>query len=54
MSILKNCSLYQAAFNNNNKWFKNNLEYQDIIDNYLPCFNEQNNTLEIVLHKDIS
>ena len=45
-------SSQDVVINNNNKWFKNNLEYQDIIDNYLPCFNEQNNTFEIVLHKD--
>ena len=45
-------SSQDVVINNNNKWFKNNLEYQDIIDNYLTCFNEQNNTLEIVLHKD--
>jgi hypothetical protein len=45
-------SSQDVVINNNNKWFKNNLEYQDIIDNYSPCFNEQNNTLEIVLHTD--
>ena len=45
-------SSQDVVINNNNKWFKNNLEYQDIIDNYVPCFNEQNNTFEIVLHKD--
>lgn len=45
-------SSQDVVINNNSKWFKNNLEYQDIIDNYLTCFNEQNNTLEIVLHKD--
>jgi len=41
-----------TVIKNNNNWFQNNLEYQDIIDNYLPCFDEQNNTLEIVLHND--
>jgi hypothetical protein len=45
-------SSQDVVINNNNTWFQNNLEYQDIIDNYLPCFNEQNNTLEIILHKD--
>ena len=44
----------EAVIKNNSKWFKNNLEYQDIIDNYTPCFDEQNNTLNVILHNDYS
>ena len=44
----------EEVIKNNNKWFQNNLEYQDIIDNYIPCFDEQNNTLNVILHNDYS
>jgi|TARA_Y100000385_G_C12802669_1_gene512583 hypothetical protein len=51
LSMIEKLSL-DTVIKNNKKWFHNNLEYQDIIDNYIPCFNEQNNTLDIILHSD--
>ena len=51
LSIIENIST-EVVIHNNDKWFKNNLDYQDIIDNYYPCFNEQNNTLDVILHSD--
>tara|TARA_B100001778_G_scaffold109679_1_gene89743 strand:- start:1645 stop:2310 length:666 start_codon:yes stop_codon:yes gene_type:complete len=51
LSMIEKLSL-DTVIKNNKKWFHNNLEYQDIIDNYLPCFNEQDNTLDIILHSD--
>ena len=51
LSMIEKLSL-DTVIKNNKKWFHNNLESQDIIDNYLPCFNEQDNTLDIILHSD--
>lgn len=51
LSMIEKLSL-DTVIKNNKKWFYNNLESQDIIDNYLPCFNEQDNTLDIILHSD--
>ena len=51
LSKIEKLSL-DTVIKNNKKWFHNNLEYQDIVDNYLPCFNEQDNTLDIILHLD--
>jgi hypothetical protein len=51
LSIIENISK-EVVIDNNKFWFKNDLDYQDIIDSYFPCFNEQNNTLEVVLHSD--
>jgi hypothetical protein len=51
LSIIENLC-QDVVIHNNKKWFSNNLEYQDIIDNYFPCFNEQNNTLDVILHSD--
>ena len=51
LSIIEKIS-QDVVIHNNKKWFSNNLEYQDIIDNYFPCFNEQNNTLDVILHSD--
>ncbi len=51
LSMIEKLSL-DTVIKNNKNWFHNNLEYQDIIDNYLPCFNEQDNTLDIILHSD--
>jgi hypothetical protein len=51
LSIIENISK-EVVIHNNDKWFKNNLDQQDIIDNYYPCFNEQNNTLDVILHSD--
>ena len=42
----------ETVIKNNKKWFKNDLEYQDIIDNYQPCFNAQDNLIEVILHTD--
>jgi len=51
LSMIEKLSL-DTVIKNNKKWFYNNLDYQDIVDNYLPCFNEQDNTLDIILHSD--
>lgn len=51
LSLIEHIS-QETVINNNNKWFQNNLEYQDIIDNYYPCFNEQNNTLDVIVHSE--
>jgi hypothetical protein len=51
LSMIEKLSL-DTVIKNNKKWFHNNLDIQDIIDNYLPCFNEQDNTLDIILHSD--
>ena len=41
-----------TVLKNNKKWFNNNLEYQDIIDNYQPCFDTQDNLIDVILHTD--
>lgn len=51
LELIENLS-QETVINNNNKWFRNNLEYQDIIDNYQPCFNAQDNFVDVVLHTD--
>ena len=51
LDMIENIS-QETVLQNNKKWFKNNLEYQDIIDNYQPCFNAQDNLIEVILHLD--
>ena len=51
LDLIENIS-QETVIKNNKKWFNNSLEYQDIIDNYQPCFNAQDNLIDVVLHTD--
>lgn len=51
LELVENIS-QDTVIKNNEKWFNNDLEYQDIINNYQPCFNVQDNLIDIILHTD--